>query len=130
MPGRRRYQPNDKDRRIVEQMAIGGARQSDVAAVLDVDAKTLRKYYRKELDTSAARANAQVAGTLFKIATSGESAAASIFWMKSRCGWKESNRLEHTGQGQHLPSIEAVRALLNPGTPRPPEDPDETPIKD
>lgn len=77
--GRKPYQPNEKDRRIVDVMAMGGILQSDIASVIGISPKTLRKYYRIELDTAATRADAQVVGTLLKMATSGESPAATIF---------------------------------------------------
>ena len=100
-----------------------------IARVLGIDANTLRKHFRDVLDTSADKADAQVAASLFKMAISGKSAAAAIFWMKARRGWSETNRLEHTGPGGAALPIDAARALLrNVAKSRPPEDPDETPL--
>lgn len=65
-----------------------------------IDAKTLRKHFRKELDTGAVAANAKVAGALFKMATGGTgqgAVTAAIFWLKTRARWKDSHRLELTG---------------------------------
>ena len=77
---------------MVKAMASYGVQQEDIAAVLGIDPKTLRKHYREELDTAETLANAKVAESLFKKAT-GEgpsSVAAAIFWMKSRAGWSET----------------------------------------
>ena len=87
--GRRKYEPTDKDLRIVESMAGCGMPQASIARALGIDAKTLRKHFRRELDSSADKADAQVASTLFKLAISGRCPAASMFWMKCRAGWKE-----------------------------------------
>ena len=54
-----------------------------------IDAKTLRKHYRDELDLGTAKANAQVAGFLFNSARNGN-VTAQIFWLKTRAGWKET----------------------------------------
>ena len=85
MPGgRKRYDPSEKDLRIVEAMAGCGMPHESIARALGIDAKTLRKHFRHQLDSSGDKANAQVGATLFKLATSGNCPAATIFWMKCR----------------------------------------------
>jgi DNA-binding XRE family transcriptional regulator len=64
-----------------------GVHQEQIAKVLGISPKTLRKHYRQELDISAIEANFEVTETLFKMATSGTNTAASIFWVKTRCGF-------------------------------------------
>jgi hypothetical protein len=49
------------------------------------------------LDIGAAKATAAVAQTLFKMASSGQCPAATIFWMKTRAGWRETNVVMHSG---------------------------------
>ena len=56
---------------------------------MDMDAKTLRKHFRRELDRGTIEANAKVAQTLFTMATVDKNVAAAIFWMKARGGWRE-----------------------------------------
>jgi hypothetical protein len=94
---RQKHSPTDEARRQVEAMAGYGVPQEDIALVIGVDAKTLRLHYRAELDTGAIKANAQVAQTLFKQATTGNTAAA-IFWLKARAGWREKHEVEHSGE--------------------------------
>jgi hypothetical protein len=129
--GRRKYEPTEKDLRIVEAMAGCGMPQDAIAGVLGIDGKTLRKHFRRELDSSADKADAQVGATLFKLATSGRCPAATMFWMKCRRRWRETTRVEHSGpDGRTLVPVEAARALLNnAAASRPAEDPDEKPIK-
>ena len=73
---------------MVVKMASLGTSQEDIAFVIGISPKTLRKYFRKELNESAINANLQVAETLFKMATSGNHIAATIFWAKTRNGFK------------------------------------------
>jgi hypothetical protein len=86
---RRGHQPDPAVRRQVETMAAYGIPETDVARVVGIDPKTLRKHYRDELDLGETKANAQVAGFLFNSARSGN-VTAQIFWLKTRARWKET----------------------------------------
>jgi hypothetical protein len=101
-----------------------------IARSLGIDSKTLRKHFRRELDCSADKADAQVAASLYKLAISGRCPPATIFWMKSRRGWRETSRFEHAGpDGRALLPIDTARALLKgAAASRPAEDEDEDPI--
>ena len=95
--GRRAHKPDPAQRRQVEAMAAYGIPEIDIAAVLGVDPKTLRKHYRDELDLGETKANAQVAGFLFNSARSGN-VTAQIFWLKTRARWRETPvELRHSG---------------------------------
>jgi hypothetical protein len=63
-----------------------------------IDDKTLRKHFRRELDTAAIKANQAVAGALFRMATDPKggmkAVTAQIFWLKTRARWKETNAFE------------------------------------
>ena len=72
-------------------------RKSNIAGVLGLDPKTLRKHYREELDLGETKANAQVAGFLFNAARNGN-VTAQIFWLKTRARWRETPvELRHSG---------------------------------
>jgi hypothetical protein len=95
--GRRAHNPDAAQRRQVEAMAAYGIPADDIARVVGVDPKTLRKHYRDELDLGVTKANAQVAGFLFNSAKSGN-VTAQIFWLKTRARWREvPTTLEHAG---------------------------------
>jgi hypothetical protein len=95
--GRRTHSPDAAQRRQVEAMAAYGIPGDDISRVVGVDPKTLRKYYRDELDLGETKANAQVAGFLFNSAKSGN-VTAQIFWLKTRARWKEApQELKHSG---------------------------------
>ena len=95
--GRRAHKPDSGFRRQVEAMAAYGIPEIDIARVVGVDPKTLRKHYRDELDMGETKANAQVAGFLFNAARSGN-VTAQIFWLKTRARWRETpTELRHSG---------------------------------
>ena len=90
--GRRAHRPDAFHRRQVEAMAGFGVPERDIARVLAVDPKTLRRHYREELDTGHIKATARVAEFLFRKATTEgpQCVTAAIFWMKTRGGWRET----------------------------------------
>ena len=95
--GRPPYIKKDEDAKTVEALAIAGVKQTLIAEIIKLSEPTLRKNFRRELDTSKARANAIVAQSLFKKAKDGN-VVAQIFWLKTQAGWKEKNALELTGK--------------------------------
>jgi hypothetical protein len=90
-------------------MIAGGIPQEDVAKVIGIDSKTMRKHYREELDTAVAKANAKVAQTLFSKAINGDTAAA-IWWTKGRMGWAEKR--DHSVDG-HVEVTRIERTIVN-----------------
>jgi hypothetical protein len=91
------FKPTEQQRRTVSAMCAYGVPEDKIAAVIEIDPKTLRKHFRRELDLSTVEANSKVAQTLFKMATSGTTPAATFFWLKTRAKWKEVHNMELTG---------------------------------
>jgi hypothetical protein len=91
-------------------MAAYGVPETDIARVLGIDAKTLRKHYREELDTGQVKASARVAESLYRRATSegSQSVTAAIFWLKTRANWKEAS--VHEVRGRNGGPIEVAEA--------------------
>lgn len=125
------HKPDPQTRRQVEAMAGYGVPESDIAGVVGVSPKTLRRHYRSELDHGHVKANAKVAESLFRKATGEgrEAVTAAIFWLKTRAGWKETTVQEIAAKDEpmvifrtvieppppdladrHSPLIEATRA--------------------
>jgi len=102
------HEPTKETRLLVKNLVAVGMPQEDIASKLDMSVDTLARHYRKELDEGIADANATIARTLFNQAKAGN-VACMIFWLKTRAGWKETNRHELTdGEGKGLPCIEVV----------------------
>jgi len=91
-------------------MAAYGIPEADVARVLGIDPKTLRKHYRDELDTGSIKANSRIAESLYRKAMGdgAQSVTACIFWLKTRAHWKETTVQEHTGNMGPIMRIERV----------------------
>jgi hypothetical protein len=109
--GRPPHKPDDRTRQIVMTARGMGMEQNKIALLLDINEKTLRKFYRRELDTGVERANLSVATALHKRATSGKDTIASIFWMKARAGWVDTVRNVHEGLPEKITVSFAMPAL-------------------
>ena len=108
--GRPAHRPDPVTRRQVEAMAAYGIPEADIARVLGIDPKTLRKHYRDELDTGSIKANSRMAENLYRKAMGDgpQSVTATIFWLKTRAQWKETMVQEHTGNAGPVVRIERV----------------------
>ena len=91
--GRPSHVPDDKTRKTVEAMSSYGIPQEDIAKVIGLDPKTLRKHYEYELDTAEIKANAQVAQRLYQKCMNDDTSSI-IFWLKTRAQWKETIKQE------------------------------------
>lgn len=103
--GRPPHVPTAKSRKLVEQMSGTGAPTPDIGKMLGIDAKTVRKYYREELDSGFIKANHAVSGSLYRQATKGNVAAA-IWWEKTRQG--RSERIAFSGPDGEAISVEVT----------------------
>jgi len=98
------HEPTDKIRAEVTALKSYGIPVKEIAAYIGIDDKTMSKYYRKELDVASISANARVGKFLFDAAsgrameTKGASYSdclrGSMFWAKTRMGWRENDREE------------------------------------
>ena len=101
--GRRAHLPDQTGRRQVEAMAAYGIPEADIATVIGIDPKTLRKHYRQELSTGSIKATTKVAESLYRkaLGDGSQSVTAAIFWLKTRAHWKETlvNEVTHNVGG-------------------------------
>jgi len=93
--------------KAVIDMASIGTTEDDIAKVLSISEKTLRKHYRYELDTAHAIANAAIGGKLYAKAMAGD-VAALIFWAKTRMGFSESKNVNVNATGDFNMTFEVV----------------------
>ena len=83
------YQPTEKDRLTVTVMVAGGIEQPAIAGVLGITPKTLRKHFRREIDTGAPSMHARVVASLFTMATTGKNVHAAKWITQALMGWSE-----------------------------------------
>jgi len=94
--GQPAHRPTKERREQVQLYACAGVPQERIALILDISVKTLRKYYREELDISLDKANAEIAGKLFKKAQNG-CFKSQKFWLQTRARWSTRVEVENTG---------------------------------
>ncbi len=104
------FQPTDKDRRLVKEMASCGTPQDGIARQIGISSPTLRKHFRVELSKAEDEANFRIAQFMFATimgmpipgvppVTEGPTRASlAMFWAKTRMGWKETTAHEHGGK--------------------------------
>ncbi len=97
------YEPSDENRAMVQGMVGLGIRRADLAALMAITQKTLRKHFRKELEVGDAMVVYTVGKSLYLAATTAHkghphgNVAAQMFFLRCRAGWKETSRHEMTG---------------------------------
>lgn len=103
MSGRKPFVPTPDQRAMVKAMIGYGIPEDEICLTVinptskkPISPHTIRKYFREEIDTGTITANAKVAQSLFRKATSEgpQSVTACIFWLKTRAKWKETHALE------------------------------------
>ena len=100
------HEPTDETRRLVESSSGLGLPHEQIGILVGIDDKTLRKYYRHELDMGKAKANGQIAKTLYSKAISGDTSSL-IWWTKAQMRWSETVKNELTGaDGEPLQGIQ------------------------
>jgi len=109
--GRPAFSPTQEQRKLVEQLSAFGIRVDEMPAFITdraskpIGRKTLTKHFKNEIEAGRLKANVKVANALYRNATEPSNSAphgniaAQIFWLKTRCGWSESQ-----------PAIASVRA--------------------
>lgn len=108
--GRKPHAPTKHTREVVKGHALAGTSQEIIAAILEIDRKTLRKHYRAELDHSVAVSNAVVSKTLLAKAKAGDT-VAMLFWLKTRAGWKEAREEQQKPEDLAVALASVLRKL-------------------
>lgn len=115
------HEPTDRTRAEVSALYSFGIPQEDIAAYIGIDAKTLRKHYRGELDTAHVKAHAAVGRFLYQNATGStlkdgashsDCVRAAMFWAKTRMGWRETQQIDHTTNGESINAISPAQAAI------------------
>ena len=101
---------SDEDRSWVRAVAPY-LTQSQMARKLEIDEKTLRKHFRRELDLGEVEAHAEVGK--FLLSQARENLSAAIFFAKTQMGWKEARASEGDGPTEHV--IKIVGGLTDAG---------------
>jgi hypothetical protein len=102
----------------VERLAQVCDNEEEIALALGVSYSTLQNRkrdfvdFRNAIKRGKAKANAFVGGKLMQLVREGNP-AATIFYMKARCGWKDVERKEITGKDGKDLSVAPVLIIQN-----------------
>jgi len=91
--GQPAYQPTPADRATVKNLVVAGYSHEKTAACIGthgISERTLRKYFRRELDNSKAEVDAFATSTIIELMKGGN-LGATCFYLKCRGGWQETS---------------------------------------
>jgi hypothetical protein len=112
--------PTEQQRAMVEQFTAIGMTEAQICMLTinpssnkPITPKTLRKFFRKELDTGGLKANAVIATNMFNMAKGDGKHAfnAGKYWLNCRAPneWSERNHLDLNQGGDGVIKVEFVK---------------------
>lgn len=93
----------------IEAYASAGLSESQMAALLDMSRSTLDERAKKDdrvhraIERGRSKAIFNVAKSAYAQAISGKTPAMTMFYLKCRAGWKETQVVEHAGKLETTP---------------------------
>lgn len=87
----RKQVPTPDDQLRVRELAAIGMSDDDIASQLRLRLPKFQKIFKLELENGAAEGREQALRKLHAIAISGKNLAALTFWVKARCGWRDTS---------------------------------------
>ena len=93
---------DEQEKKFAQYMSMVGRPREEIADVLDCTPKTLSKHLGDMLDTAKEKASAKVISTAYRMATSGKDRAMTMFWLKTQCGWRETQKVDVTTNGESI----------------------------
>ena len=98
-----RYTPSHEDQLRVRELSTIGASHEDIAAELSLPSQKVQKLFKRELQQGAAQGKVQALTKLHEIAVAGENFSALSFYVKARCGWRDTGTpAGETGAVRHI----------------------------
>lgn len=88
------FEPTPDQRRDVEAWVRAGCTAVDIGILLNVNERTVRRHFKRELELGRAKLKVALGGKLVKMALEGDKGAL-IFWLRTQAKWNV--RVEHTG---------------------------------
>ena len=101
--GNRPYRPTPEQRGTVEALAAYGIAQEDISQHLGITTKTLERHFAIELRLGCPKFVAKAGNVIFQAINDPtvpwpDKLRAAIYVTKARGGWRDADRVEHTGR--------------------------------
>jgi hypothetical protein len=103
--------PTQETRAKVWMMTASGVTQMQIAKVIGISDRTLRRHYGREFNCAVTEANTNVSRSLYNkaIGNTPQAIPAAMFWLRTRAGWRE------TGPPEDVPALAPVININFPG---------------
>ena len=114
--GRPPFCPTDAEREAVTRMAAVGIPHEQIALVVGdngINVDTLKKHFKRELETAYVEANTKVGQSMFQRAIDGD-VGAQKWWTACRMGWKDASRVEVSGPDKGPVRTEWTYTIIDP----------------
>jgi hypothetical protein len=89
---RPRYVVTLEDHLHVRDLASFGMSEADIANQLKLPLETVNRIFKRALQTGGATGREQALRQLYDLAVSGKNLPALLFWIKARCGWRDTGK--------------------------------------
>ena len=92
------HQPPTKDQ--IEKFSAAGLSLQQMASLLDMSHDTLERFMNKDpslrasIEKGRSKSVLNVAATAYNLAVSGDVPAMTMFYLKTRAGWKETHEVQ------------------------------------
>jgi len=83
-----------QQREMIQVLSGQGLRDDQVAILVKIPLQTMLVYCREDLNIGKAVAHDKVTKSLFEMALDKEHVNATMFYLKTQCGWKETSNIE------------------------------------
>jgi hypothetical protein len=90
------HHPTEYQLNLAKNLAILNLTDEEIAKVLEINVVTLHRHYRTKLKEGRHDVKAFVVSKLMQLIKEGNPAAI-MFYLKTQCRWRETDRLEVTG---------------------------------
>lgn len=116
MPRGTPHNPTRETRAQVRALFANGLTTEQIGAYLHLSGRAVKIHYKQELKDGFDYTYAIVSGRLVKMAMEGDK-TCMIFWLKTKAGWRETNRTEVTGPNgspidiRSVPTSQLLKAL-------------------
>jgi len=91
-----KHTPTEAMRQKVSELAGYGVPAVVIGKCIGISEPTMMQYYGEEFEKAKNECHATVIKCLFRAIKEGNTAAA-FFYLKTQLGWRETDRIEHTG---------------------------------
>ena len=85
---------SDQQREMIRMLSGQGLRDDQVALLVRIPMTTMLIHCREDLNIGKAEAHDKVTKTLFDMAVDKDHVNATMFYLKTQCGWRETSNIE------------------------------------